>query len=244
MGKNIKKNSIRDNLKTILYAVCIAVVIRTFFLQPFTIPSGSMLPNLLVGDYLFVSKYSYGYSKYSIPFSPNLFNNRIISSVPKRGDVVVFRLPKDTNIDYIKRVIGLPGDEIQVKNGRLYLNKEELTVNPYKENIKYLEQNQLGHLHSEQLGDKSYVILDTVENSIGDNTSIYIVPDEHYFFMGDNRDNSLDSRFIDRVGLVPHENLIGRAEFLFFSSDKEIKLWKFWKWHKKFRWDRIFQKIE
>ena len=222
-----KKTNIIDNLKTLIYAILIAFFIRTFIIQPFTIPSGSMLPNLLVGDYLFVSKYSYGYSRYSLPFSPNIFQNRVFKKLPERGDVVVFRLPKDPSIDYIKRIIGLPGDEIKIINGNKYTS-----IYPKRS------------LLMEKIPGKSYSIINLEENGVGDNTGVYIVPENHYFFMGDNRDNSLDSRFLDQVGYVPFENLIGRAEFLFFSSDKSIPLWKVWKWHRKFRVDRIFNKIE
>jgi signal peptidase I len=237
------KNSIFENIRTLIYAILIAFFIRTFILQPFTIPSGSMLPNLLVGDYLFVSKYSYGYSRYSLPFSPNIIKDRIFASLPERGDVVVFRLPNDTDVDYIKRVIGLPGDKIQIINGLIYINDEEVSITNYNENYKYFTQYNKNTLKNEILDGKSHYILDLETESLGDNTGIYRVPNDHYFMMGDNRDNSLDSRFIDQVGYVPFENFVGRAEFLFFSSDKSVPLWKIWNWHKKFRFDRIAKKI-
>ncbi len=237
------KNSIFENIRTLIYAILIAFFIRTFILQPFTIPSGSMLPNLLVGDYLFVSKYSYGYSRYSLPFSPNIIKDRIFARLPERGDVVVFRLPNDTNVDYIKRVIGLPGDEIQIINGLIYINDEEVSVTNYNDDYKYFTQYNKNTLKNEILDGKSHLILDLETESLGDNTGIYRVPNDHYFMMGDNRDNSLDSRFIDQVGYVPFENFVGRAEFLFFSSDKSVPLWKIWNWHKKFRFDRIAKKI-
>ncbi len=237
------KNSIFENIRTLIYAILIAFFIRTFILQPFTIPSGSMLPNLLVGDYLFVSKYSYGYSRYSLPFSPNIIKDRIFVRLPERGDVVVFRLPNDTNVDYIKRVIGLPGDEIQIINGLIYINDEEVSVTNYNDDYKYFTQYNKNTLKNEILDGKSHLILDLETESLGDNTGIYRVPNDHYFMMGDNRDNSLDSRFIDQVGYVPFENFVGRAEFLFFSSDKSVPLWKIWNWHKKFRFDRIAKKI-
>tara|TARA_B110000444_G_scaffold258745_1_gene300486 strand:+ start:547 stop:1278 length:732 start_codon:yes stop_codon:yes gene_type:complete len=238
-----KKNTIKDNLRTIISAVLIALFIRTFLYQPFTIPSGSMLPNLLIGDYLFVSKYSYGYSKYSIPFSPNIISNRVFQRLPERGDVVVFRLPKDTSIDYIKRIIGLPGDTVQVLNGVVSVNDIPLNQSYYDENYKYFNQYAKNKVLNEKIGDKSYVVLNLDEESIGDNTYTYKVPLKHYFMMGDNRDNSLDSRFIEQVGYVPYENLIGRAEYLFFSSDRSIPIWKIWQWHKKYRFDRVFKKI-
>lgn len=237
------KNSIFENIRTLIYAILIAFFIRTFILQPFTIPSGSMLPNLLVGDYLFVSKYSYGYSRYSLPFSPNIIKDRIFASLPERGDVVVFRLPNDTDVDYIKRVIGLPGDKIQIINGLIYINDEEVSITNYYDNYKYFTQYNKNTLKNEILDGKSHYILDLETESLGDNTGIYRVPNDHYFMMGDNRDNSLDSRFIDQVGYVPFENFVGRAEFLFFSSDKSVPLWKIWNWHKKFRFDRIAKKI-
>jgi signal peptidase I len=202
-----------------------------------------MLPNLLVGDYLFVSKYSYGYSRYSLPFSPNIFEGRIFKKQPKRGDVVVFRLPKDPSIDYIKRIIGLPGDEIIIVNGTIYINDGVIEQAQSKNRDKYFSDYPKGRLLIEKIPQKSYKILNLEDNGIGDNAGVYVVPEDHYFFMGDNRDNSLDSRFLDQVGYVSYDNLIGRAEFLFFSSDKSIPLWKFWQWHKKFRADRIFKKI-
>jgi len=237
------KNSIFENIRTLIYAILIAFFIRTFILQPFTIPSGSMLPNLLVGDYLFVSKYSYGYSRYSLPFSPNIIKDRVFARLPERGDVVVFRLPNDTDVDYIKRVIGLPGDKIQIKNGLIYINDQQVSITNYTDNCKYFTQYNKNTLKNEVLDGKSHVVLDLEIGSLGDNTGIYRVPNNHYFMMGDNRDNSLDSRFIDQVGYVPFENFVGRAEFLFFSSDKSVPFWKIWSWHKKFRFDRIAKKI-
>jgi signal peptidase I len=238
-----KKNTIKDNLRTIISAILIAFFIRTFLLQPFTIPSGSMLPNLLVGDYLFVSKYSYGYSKYSIPFSPNIISGRLFGRKPTRGDVAVFRLPKDTSIDYIKRIIGLPGDTVKVLKGVVYVNNRPLDQSLFETDYKYYKYYNPDKVLIESIEDKSYVTLNLDSESIGDNTGTYIVPKNHYFMMGDNRDNSLDSRFIEQVGYVPYENLIGRAEFLFFSSDRSIPLWKIWQWHKKYRLDRVFKKI-
>tara|TARA_B100001057_G_scaffold99561_1_gene96459 strand:+ start:72551 stop:73282 length:732 start_codon:yes stop_codon:yes gene_type:complete len=238
-----KKNIIKDNLRTIISAILIAFFIRTFLLQPFTIPSGSMLPNLLVGDYLFVSKYSYGYSKYSIPFSPNIISGRLFGREPTRGDVAVFRLPKDTSIDYIKRIIGLPGDTVKVLEGVVYVNNRPLDQSLFETDYKHYKYYNPDKVLIESIEDKSYVILNLDSESIGDNTGTYIVPENHYFMMGDNRDNSLDSRFIEQVGYVPYENLIGRAEFLFFSSDRSIPLWKIWQWHKKYRLDRVFNKI-
>ena len=163
--------------------------------------------------------------------------------MPERGDVAVFRLPKDTDIDYIKRVIGLPGDKIQIKNGLIYINDQQISRKNYSGNYKYLTRYNKDALKNENLDGNNYTILDLETGSLGDNTAIYRVPDNHYFMMGDNRDNSLDSRFIDQVGYVPFENFVGKAEFLFFSSDKSVPIWKMWSWHKKFRFDRIAKKI-
>ena len=172
--KSKNKNNILDNIKTLIYAILIAFFIRTFILQPFTIPSGSMLPNLLVGDYLFVSKYSYGYSRYSLPFSPSIFEGRIFKKQPKRGDVVVFRLPKDPSIDYIKRIIGLPGDEIIIVNGTIYINDGVIEQAQSKNRDKYFSDYPKGSLLIEKIPQKSYNILNFEDSGIGDNTGVYI----------------------------------------------------------------------
>jgi signal peptidase I len=235
-----------ETVKVIIQALLIAVVVRTLLFQPFNIPSGSLIPTLLVGDYLFVSKYSYGYSKHSMPFSPPLFAGRIWASEPQRGDIAVFKLPKDNSTDYIKRVIGLPGDRIQVLDGILHINGQPVrrervenyrstdlfgrgqAVPMYRETLP----NGTSHLIIERDGDRGY----------WDNTNVYTVPPGHFFMMGDNRDNSTDSRDEGTVGFVPFENFVGRAEILFFSIDENAS-WRFWEWPGQIRWSRMFQPI-
>lgn len=237
----------REFIKTLVYAILIAVAFRTVAYEPFNIPSGSMFPTLLVGDYLFVSKPSYGYSRHSLPFSPPLFDGRILASTPERGDVAVFKKPTDESTDYIKRVIGLPGDKIQMKQGRLYINGEivprrrvedYVMTDPYGRTVsipQYIETlpNGVEHHILEQLGDRAQ----------HDNTREFEIPDGLYFMMGDNRDNSLDSRD-GSVGMVPFENFVGRAEFLFFSTDGSARGYEFWKWPFATRYGRLFQAIE
>lgn len=237
----------REIIKTLVYAILIAVAFRTVAYEPFNIPSGSMFPTLLVGDYLFVSKPSYGYSRHSLPFSPPLFDGRIFASPPERGDVAVFKKPTDESTDYIKRVIGLPGDRIQMKQGRLYINGEivprrriedYVMTDPYGRKVsipQYIETlpNGVEHHILEQLGDRAQ----------HDNTREFEIPEGLYFMMGDNRDNSLDSRD-GSVGMVPFENFVGRAEFLFFSTDGSAKSYEFWKWPFATRYSRLFQAIE
>lgn len=237
---------IRETAKTVVYAILFAVVVRTFLFEPFNIPSGSMIPTLLVGDYLFVSKYSYGYSKHSLPFSPPLFKGRILGSEPERGDVAVFKLPLDNKTDYIKRIIGLPGDRIQVIAGVLHVNGDPVKrrrIGDFSGDgpgsraaVQYLETLPGGRVHK---------IIET-QSDFGqlDNTPIYTVPKGHYFAMGDNRDSSLDSRVQDRVGFVPAENLVGRAEFLFFSTNGAARIWEVWKWPISIRYGRLFNGIE
>jgi signal peptidase I len=234
-----------ESLKTILYAALIAVGIRTVAFEPFNIPSGSMIPTLLVGDYLFVSKFSYGYSRHSLPFSPNLFEGRIFGRMPNRGDVAVFKLPRDNATDYIKRIVGLPGDRIQVRGGVLHINgaavrRESLgpfvvegdgpriTVRRYRETLP---------------GGRVHEILEMQDDGPFDNTSEFLVPPGHVFVMGDNRDNSLDSRAMGAVGFVPLENLLGRAEIIFFSVDETAVWWQPWTWPFAIRWDRLLMGV-
>jgi signal peptidase I len=213
--------------------------------QPFTIPSGSMMPTLLVGDYIFVNKFAYGYSKYSLPFSPDIFSGRIFASEPKRGDVVVFRFPPNPDVDYIKRLVGLPGDHIQVKEGILYINGKAVPRQPdgsFTSDYK-LDPGDDVPVYKEVLDNgKTYDTLDQSPVSRGDNTREFIVPEGHYFMMGDNRDNSLDSRF--DVGYVPAENLVGRASVIFFSLGNDTSFREIWKWPTNMRWDRIFKVVE
>ncbi len=236
-----------ETVKVIIQALLIALVVRTLLFQPFNIPSGSLVPTLLVGDYLFVSKYSYGYSKHSIPFSPPIFSGRIWGSEPKRGDIVVFKLPKDNSTDYIKRVIGLPGDRIQVRDGILQING----VAVKRERIQdYQTQDAFGRTISvaqyrETLpGGTSHVIIERDgDRGYWDNTYVYTVPPGHFFMMGDNRDNSTDSRDESSVGSVPFENFVGRAEIIFFSIDEDASAWQVWQWPWTVRWSRMFNPI-
>ena len=232
-----------EMFKTIVYAVLIAIVVRTFAYEPFTIPSGSMLPTLLVGDYLFVSKFSYGYSRHSFPFSPPLFEGRIPEGTPERGDVVVFKLPRDGKTDYIKRVIGLPGDRIQVLRGRLMINGEMVEREAVGE--PRLEVGERVQPFVETLpGGREHLIWEKSDSAYLDNTDVYVVPDGHFFAMGDNRDSSQDSRVLRAVGYVPFENIVGRADVLFFSQDPQSSILAFWNWPESIRWGRIFNGIE
>ena len=237
-----------EAVKTVTYALVIAVVIRTFLFQPFNIPSSSMEDTLLIGDYLFVTKFSYGYSNHSFPWSPGLFKGRVWSAPPERGDVVVFRLPARPWEDYIKRVVGLPGDRIQMIDGVLHINGEPCkmkriadfvrkTPYGYDEHVsRFLETLPNGVVHE---------ILDNEPDKPGaDNTQEFVVPPGHYFMMGDNRDNSNDSRIPDSgVGFVPEENLVGRADMIFFSTDGSAQVWEFWKWPWAIRYGRFFHAI-
>jgi signal peptidase I len=237
------KGSTRDTIRVIIHALILALIVRVFLFQPFNIPSGSMIPTLLIGDYLFVSKYSYGYSRYSFPFGLDLFPGRIWAADPERGDVVVFKLPRDNETDYIKRVIGLPGDEIQMVQGVLHINGEAV---PKVKTTDYVVTEPSGRerrmaRYTETLPNGlSHPVLDLVKDGFGDNTEVYKVPEAHFFMMGDNRDNSTDSRFLSEVGFVPFENLVGKAQVIFFSIDEDSSFWEFWRWPTEVRWDRIF----
>ena len=232
-----------ETLEVIFQALIIALIIRTFLFQPFNIPSGSMKDTLLIGDYLFVSKYAYGYSRFSFPFSPNLFSGRILDfgGQPQRGDVVVFRLPKDTSTDYIKRVIGLPGDQIQMLGGVLHINGQPVK----REKVEDFVETEEGRTtrvarYKETLPNGViHYTLDLQENGFYDNTQVYTVPAGHYFMMGDNRDNSTDSRVLSQVGYVPLENIVGRAEVIFFSVREGEAAWQFWRWPWSIRFERL-----
>jgi signal peptidase I len=237
-----------DNGKTIIYAGLIAVGIRTIAFEPFNIPSGSMIPTLLVGDYLFVSKYSYGYSRYSLPFSPNLFSGRIFGRTPARGDVVVFKNMHDDYVDYIKRIVGLPGDRIQVKGGTLYVNGEPAIRKPLGDVLAVDEGGSAmaEKEYQEKLpGGPEHLIAKMTDEGPQNNTQEYVVPPGDLFAMGDNRDNSLDSRFMDGrgVGFLPIDNLVGRAEFIFFSVDASAPWWQIWEWPFEIRWSRLLSAI-
>ena len=237
-------------VKVVAQALLIALVVRTFLFQPFNIPSGSMIPTLLVGDFLFVSKYSYGFSKFSLPLSPDVFKGRVLATPPKRGDVVVFKLPRDNTTDYIKRVIGLPGDTLQMKQGRLYINGAEVPREPIE---KVRTEDYYGRetdvpTYKETLpGGVSHTIIE-IQGDTGyiDNTELFTVPANSYFMMGDNRDNSTDSRVPPDqggVGYVPFENLVGRAEIIFFSVGQGQPAWKVWEWPWTVRWNRLFKPV-
>jgi signal peptidase I len=239
-----KTGGFKETLRTLVYALAIALVVRTFAFEPFNIPSGSMKPTLLVGDYLFVSKFAYGYSRYSLPLSLPLFSGRILEQLPERGDVVVFKLPADNKTDYIKRVIGLPGDRVQVREGLLYINGVAAQIEPIGRFMEEIGGSQVdAPLLRETLPDgPSHEIIDLTPNGAHDNTRVYEVPPGHVFVMGDNRDNSLDSR-VDHVGYIPLENLIGRAELLFFSVDGSASFWQPWTWPWGIRYERLFNLI-
>ncbi len=241
------KKKILENIKTILYALVIALLIRTFLFQPFYIPSSSMETNLLVGDRLFVSKYNYGYSRHSFPFSLNIIKERFYGKTPKRGDVVVFKTPSDNRTDYIKRLIGLPNDTIQFISGDMYINDKKI----YKSKVKNSLYVNCGGLtfeansYIETLPNgKKYTAVYSSLNSM-ENTDKFLVPTNHYFFLGDNRDCSKDSRFLNSVGYVNFNNLVGKARIIFFSNDvKKGNFFKFWRWHKSLRFNRFFKTIE
>ncbi len=246
-----------ETVKVIIQALLIAFFVRTFLYQPFNIPSESMYPALKVGDYLFVSKLSYGYGKYSFDFTFGVFGQKWISCCPvefpgrvvlpdspQRGDVAVFKLPTNTEVDYIKRVIGLPGDRIQMKFGVLYINGAAIPKVPVEDYIDREAQGVGGGRPIQQYQETlpngvKYLVLDEVPNGSVDNTVEYVVPEGHYFMMGDNRDNSQDSRFQDEVGYVPIENYVGRADIIFFSISRGTTLWEVWKWPLEIRWSRF-----
>jgi signal peptidase I len=236
-----------DNIKTLIIALVIAIIIRSLFFQPFYIPSSSMEPTLLIGDRIFVSKYTYGFSKHSFPFSPPVLNKRIFNSKPDYGDLIVFKTPADDRTDFIKRLIGFPGDEIQFINGELYLNKKKIIREEVKEKFQIKCGEEIGEVISyiETLPNgKRYL---AVYNKTGSmmNTDTYVVPYEHYFFLGDNRDCSRDSRFLSSVGYVHEINLIGKAKIIFFSNDtKKGSVLKFWNWKNSIRINRFFKKLK
>ena len=238
--------SIYDNVKTLLVALILAVLIRSLLFQPFYIPSSSMEPTLLVGDRIFVSKYTYGYSKHSFPFSPNISNERFFAKSPKRGDLVVFKTPADNRTDYIKRLIGLPGDTIQFIEGELIINNKSISR-------KEVESEKIIRCGNFFLETNTFI--ETLPNGIEhlvaykkrgslQNSKVYKVPSNHYFLLGDNRDCSKDSRYLDSVGYVNNLNLVGEAKIIFFSNDTNISsLFKFWNINKSFRFERLFKRL-
>ncbi len=236
-----------ETVRTVIYAVLIALLVRTFGYEPFNIPSGSMVPTLLIGDYLFVSKFAYGFSRHSLPFSPRLFDGRIFAREPERGDVAVFKLPSDNKTDYIKRIVGLPGDRIQVISGILHINGEPVKRRRLSD---FRTRNLFGsrmlaprYLETLPNGVRHDIVEEAGDNGSLDNTDTYKVPEGHYFAMGDNRDNSADSRVLSQVGFVPAENLVGKAKFLFFSTDGSARLWELWAWPFAIRYSRLLRGI-
>ncbi len=239
------KSSLINNFKALFWALIIAGVIRTFAIEPFKIPSGSMKPNLLVGDFLFVSKWDYGYSRYSFPFGLPPFKGKIFESNPERGDIIVFKLPGQENINYVKRLVGLPGETIKVVNGKIYLKTKNST------DFKVLDQVEDGFFYDDQYGkeiqqliENEYRILNITNDGPLDYTPEYEIPKDKFFFMGDNRDNSSDSRILSGVGFVPKVNIVGKVWFIWFSVDTDFSLSKFWNLPFHIRYDRLFRIIK
>ena len=242
----LDKSFFSENIKTLFYALVIAVVIRSLFIQPFYIPSSSMEPTLLVGDRLFVTKYSYGYSKHSFPFSPPILNKRVFFNSPERGDVIVFKTPADNRTDYIKRLVGLPGDKIQFIGANLYLNNSEILKSKIKNKTEINCGNRIIDVYrfEEKLANGKTFHTVYLKDYTYQNSDVFEVPRDHYFFLGDNRDCSKDSRFLSSVGYVHKDNLVGKAQFIFFSSDRKVgSIFTFWKWHKSIRLNRTFDRI-
>ena len=244
-GRPAPSNEVVEIIKTVIYALLIAFVIRVLLFQPFTIPSASMEPTLFQGDYIIVSKYAYGYSRHSLPLSPPLFKGRILDQAPHRGDIVVFKLPRDNHTDYIKRLIGLPGDRIQVKGGVVWLNGKALgrqALSPTTEMTPFGFSQPVQRFRETLPGGRSYVTYAYGSDGKVDNTGVYVVPADHYFMMGDNRDNSQDSRFPEAtgVGYVPFENLVGKADIILLSWTDKASILKPWTWFLDARPSRFF----
>ena len=258
---------LKETVKTILGALLIALIFRSFILEPFNIPSASMVPRLLVGDYLFVTKWPYGYSRYSLPLGLPLWEGRVFEGTPERGDVVVFKNPRDNRTDFIKRLIGLPGDQVQMRGGVLYINGVEVPkrrvedfIVPVTGNTDCAGDFRLPSYRATVAGEvvcrypqweetlpggRSYRVLDQIADAPGaDDTEVYLVPDGQYFMMGDNRDDSADSRFPtfgpqQGVGFVPADNLVGKATIMFFSLDGDARWFKPWTWPGAIRFERL-----
>ena len=244
MEKKKKKDTFWSNVRGLFWALLIALAIRSLIFEPYNIPSSSMVPTLLIGDYLFVSKYDYGYSRHSFPLSvPLVPRGRIFADEPQRGDIVIFKLPTDNKTDYIKRVIGLPGDRIQMAGGRLYINDKLVEREKIAEEDWVVEVEGLVHYtkYLETLPNGvQHLIYEQGDNKILDDTDVFTVPENHYFMMGDNRDNSSDSR---TFGFVPAQNLEGKARFIFYSNNGAGAFWQFWKWGDSLRLERFFKRL-
>ncbi len=238
-----QEGGLAENVRVLVQALLIALLIRTLLFQPFNIPSGSMKGTLLVGDYLFVSQYSYGYSRYSLPLSPPLFSGRIFGTAPERGDVAVFALPTDTSTAYIKQVIGLPGDRIRMIDGLLHINGVPVRRERIGDFVDDEDDSRVRRWRETLPNGVSYETLDLQDNGFLDNTEEYAVPAGHYFMMGDNRDNSADSRVLSAVGYVPFENLVGKAQIVFFSLAGGEPGWHIWSWPWSIRWSRLFTPV-
>ena len=242
--KNLKSSFV-NNFKALFWALLIAGIIRTFAIEPFKIPSGSMKPNLLVGDFLFVSKWNYGYSKYSFPFGLAPFSGKIFEKNPERGDIIVFKLPGQENINYVKRLLGLPGETIKVIDGEVFIKKNNSLnfekLNQISDDLFFDDQYQE---EINQLIEDNYKILNITDNGPLDYTPEYIIPQNKYFFMGDNRDNSSDSRVMSGVGFVPKENMIGKVWFIWLSIDTQFSITKFWTLPLHIRYGRLFKSVK
>ena len=242
-------NDFVEIVKTVAYALLIALFLRVLFFQPFTIPSASMEPTLLEGDYIIVSKFSYGYSRHSIPFSPPLFKGRIMERSPERGDIIVFKLPRDGRTDYIKRLIGLPGDRVQMRQGRLWVNGKEVIdkeLPPVMIDSGYGFTRNVQRFQETLPGGRTFITYDFGPDGDVDNTPTFVVPEGHFFFMGDNRDNSLDSRVPAEIGVgfVPAENLVGKAQIILLSWNPGASLFKPWTWVMNARPSRFFNILQ
>ena len=243
--KMTKNESTKEMIRSLAVAVILALLFRSLLFEPFYIPSSSMKSTLLIGDYVFVSKYTYGYSRYSFPLGLNFFEGRKFGDAPQRGDVVVFKLPKDPNVNYIKRLIGLPGDKIQVKESMLYINGQlvpRVRVKNFLDSDSKGNSQEMPQYIETLPNGVSYRTLDQNPHGPLDNTEVYTVPEKHYFMMGDNRDNSQDSRVLEAVGFVPEENVLGPAKMIFFSSNS--KLFEVWKWISGLRTERFLRQVK
>ena len=244
VDKKPKKNVVKE-IKGIIGAIALALLVRIFVLDNFYVPTGSMIPTVLIWDHLFAAKWSYGYSKHTIPFSPNLFDGRIFYTPPKRGEIIILKIPNDDK-DYIKRLIGLPGDKIQVKSGVLHINGSPVQLEKVEDYERLNEKGdkKSAHQYIETLpGGVKHKIIKT-SKAMNDNTHEYIVPEKHFFMMGDNRDESGDSRSQIQMGFVPEDYIKGKALFIWFSTDGSARLWEFWKWFQAMRFERFFQPIK